>query len=154
MAQLKQATADLRAQIDSLVAVKRTAVTDAISERGSKLVASDFYTKATPEARARVMQRFDEALARVGTETQVALILQIGSNFEASDYPALLDLLTASQPSGGEEGPPARQTVSIRTIAVPGASGVIETESDVDDYLTVLRGALVQALNDGKRITL
>jgi len=117
-------------------------------------VASDFYTKATPEAQARVTQRIDETLARVASETQVALILQIGSNFEASDYPALLDLLTASQPSGGEDAPAPKQTVSIKTIAVPGASGVIETEADVDAYLTALRGALVQSLNDGKRIIL
>jgi len=154
MAQLKQATDALRAQIDSVVATKRTAVTDAIDERRNEMLASDFYTKATPEAQARVTQRIDQTLARIASETQVALILQIGSNFEASDYPALLDLLSASQQSGGEDAPAPKQAVSIKTIAVPGASGVIESESDVDGYLAALRGALVQTLNDGKRIIL
>jgi ElaB/YqjD/DUF883 family membrane-anchored ribosome-binding protein len=154
MAQLKQASDALHAQIDSVVATKRTAVTDAIDERRNELLASDFYTKATPEAQARVTQRIDETLARVATETQVALILQIGSNFEASDYPALLDLLSASQRSGGEDAPAPKQAVSIKRISVPGASGVIESDSDVDAYLAALRAALVQTLNDGKRIIL
>jgi hypothetical protein len=30
----------------------------------------------------------------------------------------------------------------------------LETEADVDKYLTALRSALIQTLNDGKRITL
>jgi hypothetical protein len=154
MAQLKQATDGLRSQIESVVATKRTAVTDAVDGRRRELMASDFYTKATPEAQARVMQRIAETLARVATETQVALILQIGSNFEASDYPALLDLLTASPMDDGEDSPPPKQTVSIKTIAVSGANGVIESESDVDRYLAALRGALIETLNDGKRIIL
>ena len=87
-------------------------------------------------------------------ESQVALILQIGSNFESSDYPALLDLLAASQQGGGDDAPPPKQTVSVKTISVPGVSGVLETEGDVDKYLAALRSALVQTLNDGKRITL
>ncbi|MEI2672313.1 MAG: hypothetical protein V9G13_14650 [Marmoricola sp.] len=88
-------------------------------------------------------------------ESQVALILQIGSNFESSDYPALLDLLAASQQGGGDDATAAqKQTVSVKTIAVPGASGVLETEDDVDKYLAALRSALIQTLNDGKRISL
>ena len=44
--------------------------------------------------------------------------------------------------------------VSVKTISVPGASGVIESEDDVDAYLAKYRAALVATLNDGKRITL
>lgn len=93
-------------------------------------------------------------LSRVGAESQVALILQIGAEFEDSVYPSLLDQLADSQ-QGGEEGtPPPKQTVSVKTVVVPGASGVLETEEHVDRYLAALRAALIQALNDGKRISL
>jgi hypothetical protein len=47
-----------------------------------------------------------------------------------------------------------KQTVSVRTILVPGASGVLETDVDVDHYLAALRTALIQILEDGKRISL
>ena len=47
------------------------------------------------------------------TESQVALILQIGSNFEASDYPALLDLLAASPAEASDD--PARRSRRSRS---------------------------------------
>jgi hypothetical protein len=49
---------------------------------------------------------------------------------------------------------PPKQMVSVKTIQVSGVSGVLESEADVDDYLAALRNALVETLNDGKRITL
>lgn len=154
MAQLKQAADDLRGLIDAIVATNRANVAAAIEGRKSELLGSDFYARATPEAQQRVTQRIDNTLARVSSEGQVALILQIGSTFESSDYPNLLDLLAASQQGGGDDAPPPKQTVSVKTIPVPGASGVLETEPDVDKYLAALRSALVQTLNDGKRISL
>lgn len=154
MAQLKQAADNLRSQIDAIVATNRAEVTAVVDGRKTELLGSDFYAKATSEAQQRVIQRVDQTLARVASETQVALILQIGSTFESSDYPGLLDLLAASQQGGGDDVPPPKQTVSVKTIAVPGASGVLETEHDVDRYLAALRNALVQTLISGKRITL
>lgn len=153
MAQLKTAADALRRQVDEIVASNRSTVTAAVEARKSQLVASDYYSKATREAQAGVTQRVDQTLARIAAETQVALILQIGSTFESRDFPSLLDLLAASQQGSGDVPPPKR-TVSVKTIAVPGASGVLESEEDVEQYITALRGALIQTLNDGKRITL
>lgn len=154
MAMLKQATDHLRSQIDGIVAMNRSTVTAAIEGRKAELLGSSYYAYATEEAQRRVTQRIDQTLHRVATESQVALILQIGSNFEASDYPSLLDLLTASPAQPDPEPAPKKQTVSVKTITVPGASGVLESEEDVDKYIAALRGALIQTLNDGKRITL
>lgn len=154
MAQLKQASDELRAQIDSIVATNRSEVTSTIEGRKAELLATDFYAKATTEAQQRVTQSVEQTLERVGSESQVALILQISSNFESSDYPTLLDLLAESPQGGGQGGPPPKQTVSVKTITVPGASGVLETETDIDRYLAALRSALVQTVNEGKRISL
>jgi hypothetical protein len=150
MAQLKQAIDGLRSQIDGVVARDRSSVTATIEGRKAELLGGDFYARATPEARQDVAQRVDEILARVASESQIALILQIGSIFESSDFPVLLDVLTASK----EGGDPPKQTVSVKTISVSGVSGVLETEEDVDNYLAALRNVLVQALNAGKRISL
>jgi hypothetical protein len=154
MAVLKQATDDLRAQIDAVIETHRTAVTSTIEGRKDELVTATYYLEAAPEAQERVLRSIDEALSRIATETQAALILQIGANFESSEYPALLDQLAASRQAGDDDGPPPKQTVSVKTIPVPGASGVLESEEDVDKYLTALRDALIQTLNDGKRISL
>ena len=99
-----------------------------------------------------MVRSVDQVLARIGTQGQVAVLRQIGSDFEDSTYPALLDQLATSPRDGG--APPPKQTVSIKTVTVPGATGILESDTDVDEYLTALRAALIQTLNDGKRISL
>ena len=153
MAQLKQAIDTLSAQLDDALAARRTQVTETVEHRKAELAVSDFYTNATPAAQQAVVQTIDRTLTRVQAETQIALIQQIGSDFENNTYPALLDQLANSQQDDGG-GAPKKQTISIKTITVPEASGVLETDTDVDTYLTALRAALLQALGDGKRISL
>ena len=154
MAQLKQATDTLCTQLDDVVTARRAEVTTAVEHRKAELVAGDFYNKATPAAQQDVLQKIEHTLTRVQAESQVALLQQIGTDFENSAYPALLDQLAASQQGEGGGGAPKKRTVSIKTVTVPGASGVLETDTDVDTYLIALRAALVQALKDGKRISL
>ena len=154
MAQLKTAADELRIQVEAILATNRADVTVAIEGRKSELVGGADYANATPEAQQRVIRRIDDTLARVASERQIALILQLGSSFESIDYPTLLDVLASSPVTPKPAPEPVRHTVSVKTIKVPRAAGVLETEDDVDQYLTALRGALIQTLNDGKRITL
>ncbi|TCC44056.1 BREX system P-loop protein BrxC [Kribbella capetownensis] len=158
MAQLKQATDQLRAQIDQVVATNRAGVVEAIEGRKAEIEQSAFYAKATPDAQESVLRRVDQTISRVRTQNQIALIRETGSSFEETVYPGLLDQLAASQQGDGDgDGgapPPPKQTVSVKTISATGVSGVLETEADVDRYLDALRSALVKTLNDGKRISL
>ena len=103
MAQLKQATDKLRTQIDDVVASNRTDIATAIEGRKAELVASPYYTKATTTAQENVLRKVDQTISRVGSESQIALIREIGASFEASVYPELLDLLAASQQGGGDD---------------------------------------------------
>lgn len=153
MAQLKQAADALRTQIDEALESRRTSVTTAIEGRKTELVASTSYANATSEAQEAVTRQVDKTLERVRSEDQIAVISQIQSDFEATVYPSLLDQLAASQHGGRDDEPP-KQTVSIRTVNVPGATGTLETEQEIDEYVDSLRAALIQTLNDGKRISL
>jgi energy-coupling factor transporter ATP-binding protein EcfA2 len=153
MNQLKTAADTLRGQIEGVVSDKRAEVTAAIEGRKAEVLVSAYYANATSDAQESVIRRIDQILERLVGESQVALILQVGSTFEQDDYPELLSLLVASQQSGGD-GVPPKQMVSVKTIQVSGVSGVLESEADVDNYLAALRNALVESLNAGKRITL
>ena len=150
---LKTATDHLASQINEVLHDKRSEVADAIERRKVQLVASDVFTHAGPQLQESALSRITDTLERVDTQDQIALILQIGSDFEANTYPALLDLLGRAD-TGKDDGKPVKKTVSVKTIAVTGAVGLIETEADVDHYLAALRDALVHTLNDGKRISL
>ncbi|WP_336705737.1 BREX system P-loop protein BrxC [Micrococcus terreus] len=161
MNQLKVAADTLRGQLDDAVTQQRVAVATAIEGRKAEILASAYYANATSEAQTAVTRRIDQVLTRLAVEDQIALILQLEWNFEQSGYPALLDVLAAAQQRDDDAGdddlpkPKPRQTVSVKTISVPGVSGkVLESEDDLDDYLAKYRDALVATLNDGKRITL
>jgi hypothetical protein len=153
MAQLKKATDELRSRIDDVIAANRKSIATSIEGRRTELVASAYYEKAAAAAQQGVAAGIDQTLSRVTAENQVALILQIGTDFEASVYPSLLDQLAGSQ-QGGDNSPPPKQTIAVKSVVVAGVSGVLETEDDVDNYLTALRAALLQKLDDGKRISL
>jgi len=155
MAQLKKAADALWSRVDTVVATNRTEVTGSIEGRKTELLASDYYVKASPAAQESVARTVDSLIGRVGTESQVAVIRELGSSFEATTYPSLLDQLAAyPEDGGGEDAPAPKQTVSVKTVTVAGANGVLETEHDVDRYLAMLRTALLNTLNDGKRVSL
>ena len=154
MNQLKTATDSLRGQIDDIVTDKRAEVTEEIDGRRAEILGSSYYVNATPAAQESVIRRIDGILARLGGETQAALILQVGASFEQDDYPDLLSRLVEAQQGVDDDAPPPKPMVSVKSISVPGAAGVLESEADVDTYVAKYRAALVATLNDGKRITL
>lgn len=154
MNQLKTAADTLRGKIDDIVTDKRLEVIAAIDGRRAEILGSTYYGNATPAARESVIRRLDVIRARLDSETQVALILQAGATFEQDDYPDLLSRLVEAQQGGDDDAPPPKPMVSVKSIGVPGASGVLESEADIDTYLAKYRAALVAILNDGKRITL
>ncbi|MET7363885.1 BREX system P-loop protein BrxC [Streptomyces sp. NPDC005562] len=158
MTQLKQAAEALSKQVDEALATNRATVIEVIEARKTEVLGSAYYENATEDAQQRVIRVVDQVVDRVGSERQIGLIREQGNSFEEETYPALLDqLVSSARPAGGTGDPaPARakQTVSVKTIAVTGAHGVLETAEDVDRYLGALRNALLSTLNAGKRITL
>ncbi|MBG6184702.1 ElaB/YqjD/DUF883 family membrane-anchored ribosome-binding protein [Arthrobacter sp. CAN_A214] len=157
MTQLKQATEALRAQVEDALATNRRKVIEDIEGRRTEILGGAYYGKATEDAQRHVSHIIDQIIARLSSERQIALIREQGNSFEEKTYPALLDQLASSpQDEGGTDrpGPAPRQTISIKTITVSGAHGVLENPEDVDRYLGALRDALLNTLNDGKRIAL
>jgi len=158
MTQLRQATEALRAQIDDSLAANRATVIDVIQDRKTEVLASAYYANATEDTQQRVSRTIDQLITRIGGERQIALIRELGNGFEETGYPSLLDQLAAARrPTEGTDHPdplPVKQTVSIKTISVPGVHGLLEHPDDVDRYLDALRTALLNTLNDGKRIAL
>ena len=152
MTQLSQATQTLQSQIDGVLTTSRAAVTDAIENRKSELLGSACYANATEDAQQQVLRAIDQIIARLGDETQIALIREQATSFEEATYPSLLDHL-AKFPRDDNPLPP-KKTVSIKTITVPGMHGLLETPDQVDQYLGALRAALLDTLTDGKQISL
>lgn len=156
MTQLKQVAGALSRQIATAVHANKTHAMAEILARRDALLTSSIYADATDDAQTRVMSRIDTLVSQVDSEQQVAVIRELANGFEETGYPAILDQLAASPREANPDVLPAtaKRTVSIKTIAARGVSGALETPEDVDTYLAALRGSLIKALDDGKRIAL
>ena len=161
MAKLKTATVELQSRIDDALVANREGAVRKIDSRWAPLQTSTIYLEATDNAQRSVSQKINAILDQIGQENQIAVVREIANTFEEHTYPAILDQLAASPRVGNTDSddtpapaPIKKQTVSVRTITVAGARSVLETEEDIDRYLAALRTALVQVLNDDKRIAL
>ena len=151
MNQLKVASDSLASLLESKVADSLGAVKAEVETKMASLRLEPYFASATDDVRIAVETAVGDFLAAIASQRLVALVEQGKTRFEQVIYPALVERLLDSG-SGGNE--PPKPTVGVATIKATGGPTLIETESDVDAYLAVLRNALVQAINDGKRITL
>ncbi len=147
MAQLKQATDTLRAQIDELVTKEAAATAEAITAKKTEIQTGTDFQSATPEAQQAALSAIDARIAAVQQAREIPHIREARTSFEVTQYPALLDQLAASarpapQAAGGEgeaapKPTPAKpvETISIKTITVPGTHGVLTSSDDVERYI-------------------
>lgn len=150
MNQLKVATDTLRGLVEDRIIDSRKHVRSAVEARLADLVSQTVYTDASPEAQKAVQTRVDIILANLENQNLIAVIQQAGSQFTSSDYPGLIDQLTKS----ADPAEPPKPTVSLGTLTLVGAPTLIESEAEMETYLSALRVLLMQTINDGKRITL
>ncbi len=165
-AQLGAAVASLEAQLNEVIEAQRAIAAADINERWQQVPGSKAYADATEAAQQSVTRTAKAVLDRVGRETQIPAIKSLASQFAETTYPQILDELhnaPVTPPPGPGDDPdvdtptdpvPAKQTVSIGSLQLPGAGQVLETEADVSGYLDQLRTTLLLAINDNKRITL
>jgi hypothetical protein len=156
MTQLKQAVDTLSGQIIDAIKTNRSDAVSEIVARRDALLVSVIYRDATDEAQARAAAQMNATIARIDSEHQIAVIRELANGFEETGYPAILDQLAIARREADPDAapPPVKQTVSIKTITPRGVTGPLETPDDVDTYLAALRGSLIHALEDGKRIAL
>lgn len=154
MNQLKLAVDKLRGQLDNAVTEKRAHATKIIEGRKEEILDSTYYANATSDTQRTAIFRIEKALEEINTTNQIGIILHIETSFDQDEYPTLLSLLAESQPNEDNNSPAPKLMVSVKSISVPGASGILETENDIDNYLSALRAVLLTTLNDGKGIAL
>lgn len=161
MTKLKAAVLKLQTQINEVRAVKSAEARSEILSRWDSLQDTATFLDASDDVRRVVTLEVAGILDRIDRESQIAVIRDIASNFEEKTYPAIFDRLAASRilkrterDTEKEDASVKRKTVSLRAVSVMEVGGFLETEEDVDRYLVALRTALIQTINDDKRIAL
>lgn len=164
---LKAATIELREAINAQLAATRAAARDALESRRDGIQVSVIYQEADSTAQRQADRDIARLLKRVESEEQIAVINDIVNTFEEETYSSIFDQLDAAKVKsevesvvvGNGDAPPEprvviKETVHFNKVRPAGITGLLETESDIDQYLRALRSALLEAINEGKRIAL
>ena len=156
VSQLGDKVKTLEEKLEEVLKGSRASATKDIKARWDHVPNTRAYSNATEGARSSVTRTAQHVLERVQQETQIPAIEKLATQFADSVYPKILDELEAGAnvPGPGPTPPQIKQTVSIKTLPLPGTGNVLESEADVDGYLDQLRATLLTAIHDNKRITL
>ena len=150
---------DLRLQIDQELIEARRAATERLEKLQSGMQQLSEYQSADAAHQSWADQAFKTIHQEIQNQRIIALIQVSVDRFTSDQYPSVLGGLTpAPQPSPTDDDStpmpaPKPAFVSAKNVSVTSAKSVLDTEEDVDAYLSALRDALVQQIKDGKRIT-
>ena len=81
------------------------------------------------------------------------MVQWVGATFYKGHRVTIRHTRTAEAGEGDDSSAP-KQTVSVKTIKISAANGLLENEDDIQGYVEALRDALMDVLKDGKRISL
>ncbi len=169
MTQVKTLFDNLQAKVATLVQQERTAATQTVAARWERLKGMAEFTDLTLDQQAQLQQPFDELTRTIERQTLIAVMRDTLRRFDEREYQALLRKMTVwAQPVPVPPPPPVNGPGPIASVDIIAESPVeyvtqrmlpvtfdkawLADEADVDRYLAALRQALMQALNDGKRV--
>ena len=158
MQEAKELLHELRLHIDQALMDARTAATTQLQSLQSDMQNMSDYKNADASRKADADQAFENIQQDIQNQSIIALVQTTVDQFVSIQYPNILSNLMPKDDGGDTNGvdtptPPKTTFLSVKTISVNKSKSVLETEEDVDGYLSELREALVQQVRDGKRIT-
>ena len=146
----------LRRQIEAELVKARAEAVASISALQQRLEADEKFQRLGAIERGRILESFQDVRSRLDTYTVIALVREEARRFRDNTFTQLLvqieQLLKPAEP--GTKPPAEPQYVRRNEIHVdyPGLS--LESEGDVDAYVTMLRDAYLTTIRQGKRIQL
>lgn len=157
MQQVKTLVNTLRTEIDSLVQQERDQAIAETKQLQQRMRNAAGYSGLTPEQIERLDQSFTTLRREIKQQTLVAVIRETLRRFEQQEYRQLLTQITTwAREKQPNTEPAVAETpveyVSRNTLTVNFSRPYLATEADVEEYLTELKTALLEAIKEGKRI--
>lgn len=175
--QFKNLVAQLRDGIDSGLQEARTKALAVVEYVRTNVQQSKEYAAASEDARNRAMGTLSRIMDHINASAFIFDIQKTADALQESTYPQLINELvlsvstaaqnpaamaSTSHPSsisgtesvGADPVVQARTAVTLGSIARPRTKAALESEADVDDFLSAYRHELLETIENGKKILL
>ncbi|MEJ7592052.1 MAG: hypothetical protein WKF77_10920 [Planctomycetaceae bacterium] len=154
---LKANVEDLRQRTGQKVVDERVEAIDAVTKLQERFVELPQYVALPPDRKQPLLQRIQAVLDRIGSESLIAQIRDTKRTFEERTYTELLTALEPKEPptaggTGSTGGRTSPSYVAIRDLDVPFGKPYLVSETEVEDYLTALKTAMVEKVKAGHRV--
>ena len=144
--QMKALYESLSAKLKRLIDDERAKALGRIDELDGQCKELDVYKTASEESRKKADGVFEEAKKRILAANVVSVMRDEAHNCGTSSYSEVLAMLSAV------EGAPKKKYVQAYAITVKRPKGTLESENDIEEYLSSVREAFKAELAKGNHI--
>lgn len=163
MTQAKTLLEGLKTKMTQQVQQEKTTAMAAIAERWVRLTNTAEFAALIPEQQTQLKRPFDGLQHTIERQTLIAVMRDTLRQFDLTSYPGLLrQMVTWAQPLPAAATPagiqpkvvvePRVEYVPQYNLTVPFDKPWLADETDIDAYLTALKQAMMQAIQEGKKI--
>jgi hypothetical protein len=163
--QVKRLLDNLRAQVESCVQAEKAATVGKVEQRWQRLAGMAEFEEVTAVQQEDLQRPFTELKRTIERQILIAVIRDTLRRFDETQYPQLLRRMTIwAQPlpdetAVGAEGEKIMgetavdyEIISRGALRVSFNKALLADEADVEAYVAAFKQALLQAIEDGKRI--
>ena len=144
--QMKKLYESLSEKLKKLLEEERGKALEKVDEIARQCQGLDVYKMASAEEKRKADRVFEEVKGRIRDTNVVSVMRDEAHNCGTSAYSEVLSTLSAA------DGTPKRNYVQAYVITVKKPKGTLESESDIEEYLSSLREAFVGELAKGNHI--
>lgn len=175
--QTLQSVKNLRDEIEKEIQEKITEVKSEslaiIRDTENKIYGMEEYSQLDSNQQDQIQTRFKSAESDIDNQSIIAVVLRSVRKFEDEAYPQILTQIETwnlpkpepiQEPTPAEGGQPQAKsipdpviqkpipTVALRDIRVSASKPTLDNESEVDQYLQLLKSRIMQEVDSGKRV--
>lgn len=152
----------IQEKIDSAIAMELENATVTINRLKNKLEILDDFEKLTAEIQKSFLQKFDDTITALKRNTLIAVIKDSMRKFEDEVYPQIareISELTSRREETPTSSNEAQNTqaakveyVSSKSLKIDYNKPWLSDEDDVENYIELMKKALLKEIKDGKRV--
>lgn len=143
----------LRQEVHGRVGQEKTNTLARLDERWQRLTGMAEFSDLNADRQAKLQQPFTALRQQIEQQTLIAVMRDLLRRFDEVAYPELLrQMVDWARPAIGDEPLVVRESIPLRSLYIPFSRPWLENEAEIDEYVTALKKALLQAVQEGKRI--